>query len=924
MRPDDHTARGLSLAAKLTGIGAGTAAVSLVLMAAAFFAWDFATSRERLVRDIDGVAEVIGWNSSAALAFADSDAAAEVLRRVAISEQIVAAEIVSVDGTVIAGHRTAGTPLDRDVSADAAIRAGVPWHAFTRTGLLLVRPVRLGDELLGAVYVETDQRELRQRTWALARIVGGVFCAAVLLSLVLASRLQRAISGPLLRLTEITRLVTHEQRYDLRAPIGGSAEIGELVSGFNTMLDEIQQRDQRLLRTREHLEATVETRTAELRALNTDLLAARDRAMDASRAKGEFLANMSHELRTPLNGIIGMTELALGHGLEADTRDCLDTVKLSAESLLAILNDVLDFSRIESRKLEFECVPFVLPDVLGEMLKPIAIRADQKGLELILRIEAGVPAGIAGDPGRLQQILTNLVGNAIKFTERGHIILDVREETRTNECTMLHFSVSDTGVGIPRDKHASIFEAFTQADGSTTRRFGGSGLGLTIAASLVQMMGGRIWVTSEPGLGSAFHFTVPFDIAAVAEPALPARLAGMEVLVVDDNPVNRRVLVDQLARWDMRPTAVDCGRAAIDTLLDAARSNTPFLLVLLDANMPDMDGFDVAERIAAHPALAGTTIMMLTSSGRYGDAARCRELGISAYLTKPVNERDLLIQVTRALRSGPERAAPASMPARRSGKAALAVCAEPRRILLAEDNPVNQRVAAGLLTQRGHHVSIANNGREAVDLLEREAFDLVLMDVQMPVMGGLEATAAIRERERARGGYTRIVAMTAHAMSGDRERCMASGMDGYLPKPVNQALLYEVVEGGAAGVVSRAAPLNSTELLERLGGDANLLAEIIRIALEDCPKRLAAIAEAVERRDGELIRTTAHALKGAAGTLTAELLFQAAGVLERIGAENRLDAAEAARRVVAGEAVALMDALRRQLSALEEGVTCAH
>jgi two-component system sensor histidine kinase/response regulator len=454
----------------------------------------------------------------------------------------------------------------------------------------------------------------------------------------------------------------------------------------------------------------------------------------------------------------------------------------------------------------------------------------------------------------------------------------------------------------------------------------------------VLLMGGRIWVESEHGKGSAFHFTAGFDLAELPTAVGPCepKLAGLPVLIVDDNPVNRRILHTQLTRWRIRPTAVAGGREALDTLSAAAKAGRPFTLVLLDVNMPELDGFHVAEQIVARPELAGATIMMLSSSGHHGDTSRCRELGVSAYLTKPIQASDLhdaICQVLYRTPTAPPRTSTA--PLGPSTRPVTAEAARALNVLLAEDNIVNQRVAVGLLTKRGHHVTVANNGLEALAELERGAFDVVLMDVQMPEMGGLEATAAIRQRERASGSHIRIVAMTAHAMNGDRERCLAAGMDGYLSKPISNALFYAALEDQTTAIVPAsatatpearavAAPVDRDGLMERLGGDEQLLSEVIRVFLDDCPARLAAIKAAVDCRDAERIRTSAHALTGAAANLSAQGLFDAARMLERLGAEGRLEPAEAAWRRLSVEATSVIDTLRRfEATPDRETSTCA-
>jgi signal transduction histidine kinase/ligand-binding sensor domain-containing protein/CheY-like chemotaxis protein len=532
-----------------------------------------------------------------------------------------------------------------------------------------------------------------------------------------------------------------------------------------------------------------------------ELEKAKRAAEAASRAKGEFLANMSHEIRTPMNGIIGMTELALDMSASHEQREYLSIVKSSADGLLDVLNDILDFSKIEQRRLEIEAISFSIRDQLSECVRPLAFRAERKSLELICHIAPDVPSSGVGDPARLRQVLTNLVGNAIKFTERGQIVVQVDVESTESDATVLHYSVSDSGIGVPKETLGLIFEPFRQADGSTTRRFGGTGLGLTISATLVELMGGRIWVESTPHEGSTFHFTIRLQASAPAPEVQTCNISGLRAAVVDDNAVNGRILYEWLARWGMRPVVFETGSAAVEALAEAVRSRDPFRLVLLDALMPNMDGFEVARRIRENPGLAGATLMMLSSADLAGEHERCRALGIGHYLTKPVDQRELLASISRLLAAeqSPRPAlAPAMLPAD--------VPEHRLRILLAEDNVVNQRVAMTLLQKHGHKVTIAVNGREALDALERDPFDLVLMDVQMPELNGLEATAAIRAREAATHQHVPIIAMTAHAMKGDREMCLNAGMDGYLCKPLDRKRLMEAVEAvvprdGAPGAV---------------------------------------------------------------------------------------------------------------------------
>jgi PAS domain S-box-containing protein len=669
-----------------------------------------------------------------------------------------------------------------------------------------------------------------------------------------------------------------------------------------------------LRKSHDELELRVRERTAELDSTNQDLRAAMQAAEAASRAKSTFLANMSHEIRTPLNAIIGMTELVLKSPISPQQREFLATVKDSGEALLSVINDVLDFSKIEAGKLTLDRNTFDLRESLGDTMKSFALRAHQQGLELACFIHHDVPQLVLGDYNRLRQIIVNLVGNAIKFTEQGEVTLEITRESHAEKNAVLHFTVADTGVGIPREKQAAIFESFEQGDASTTRRHGGTGLGLAIALRLVDLMGGRLWVESEVGRGSRFHFVVPLDLAESEpiepQPSEPANLHGMRVLVVDDNATNRRILDEVLRSWQMLPTTVSTAATAMKSILEAQQNTEPYRLVVTDAHMPCVDGFMLAEQIQSNPAINGTVVMMLTSGDRPDDMKRCEDLGIAAYLLKPIKQSELLEAIELGLGivvPGKTRLTVASPPAH----------VESLQILLAEDSMVNQKLAVALLEEEGHGVTVATNGKEALAATRSQRFDLILMDVQMPEMDGLEATAEIREREKQTGTHVPIIAMTAHALKGDRDRCLEAGMDGYVAKPIHGEELLQAIatlcgHEKVAAQPTDPAPRDAVDwsaALRTVRGNSRLLNDIVELALKEIPMLTAQIRQAVEEGDGNKLRLTAHTLKGSVRYFGPGPAFDHVCRLEEIGSQNRWEDAPALLSALETETVRITDAL---------------
>ncbi len=764
---------------------------ALLLAFVGFGVYEGSNFRKDTARELSTLADTMGTNNAISLAFDDKRTANDLLSALKADPSIETACLFDSDGKLFATYRRAG------LSASAGQPPLRPdGDYFQAKTLTLYRAVFLDKEKTGTIALVYDLSGFRAKTVQYLKIAAIVLIFASLITYLISAPLLRTITSPLRHLAKVATQISCEENYSLRVGVPGSDEIGRVVDSFNQMLERVQQRDLALLSVNDDLEIRVKQRTEEFER-------ARDVAEKASRAKSEFLANMSHEIRTPLNGIIGMTELALDTSLTQEQREFLQTVRFSSDALLGVINDILDFSKIEAGKIDLEETDFNLRDCLESTVRALAVRSNEKELELICGVAADLPEFVRGDSTRIRQVVNNLIGNAIKFTHHGEVALTVERDAgvqaQGDECR-LHFVVSDTGIGIPEDKKEMIFQPFSQADTSTTRQYGGTGLGLTITSRLVGMMGGRIWLESEVGRGSQFHFTMRFKTSQMKSQAAGAGAArllrGVKVLVVDDNHTNRRILDGVFSNWEMRTKSVESVDAALLELSAVRGCSEPYELIVTDMHMPGKDGLELVAAIRKDPDFGGVKIMMLTYGVGRGDGDRCKSLGVSAFLSKPIRQSELREALRQLLSAGshsPAAAAASAAPAPAVPKAGREL-----QILLAEDNPVNQKVARRLLEKRHHTVILAGNGFQALDALHKQSFDLVLMDVQMPEMDGMEATARIRLEEKTTGKHQIIIALTAHAMKGDRERCLEAGMDDYLTKPIRHEELDAILNKHSA------------------------------------------------------------------------------------------------------------------------------
>jgi signal transduction histidine kinase/DNA-binding response OmpR family regulator len=743
--------------------------VTLPLLAASLVVFELYQSRQSLVRELTAVMETIAGNSTAALQFTDTRTARENLESLQADGRVLAAAIYNEEGEAFAHYRREAGK----VAFTGREAAGV---YFGSNAVLIVREIVLDGNRLGRLLVLADQSYIWRRVLLYVLLTLAVLLVSLGIGYVVSRRLLDVLIQPVLALTEAARSVTRTANYDVQLERASADEVGVLTECFSGMLSQIRERDRKLSQQQENLEELVRVRTAELEA-------ARAKAEEGARLKSEFLANMSHEIRTPMNGVMGLTALALETGLPGEAREYLELANSSAESLLTVINDVLDFSKIESGRLVLESAPFHLPRLISRQVRLLALQAYRKKLELVCEIAPEVPLEVTGDPTRLQQVLVNLLGNAIKFTEQGEVVVRASVAERSGRRVRVEFSVTDTGVGISEEAQGSIFEAFRQADGSTTRRFGGTGLGLAISRQLVERMGGRLTVVSAPGQGSTFRFDVWLGDGngdTVSEQAQP--LLGMRALIVDDHPLNRRILSAYAAQMGMTAEQAASGEEGLVMAEEAQASGAPFHVVYCDRQMPGMDGFAVVRKLRENAALQQTPVLLLSSHDSLEEAELSEGLGIAYQMVKPVvldDLHDLTVRAVKGQVRGEESLRKAGV---------LGQTANPLRILVAEDNLVNQRVILRTLEKMGHEVTVVSDGRMALGAVEApdgERFDLILMDCQMPEMDGFEATRRIRESVVEQRRRIPIFALTAFAQEEDRRRCLAAGMDDYLRKPLD-------------------------------------------------------------------------------------------------------------------------------------------
>jgi signal transduction histidine kinase/DNA-binding response OmpR family regulator/HPt (histidine-containing phosphotransfer) domain-containing protein len=868
-----------------------TASIALLLALIALGTYDFLRDRQRAAEQLTHYADIISPNIIAAIRFEDLDSAKQNLDTLSQERQLVAAAIYLNNGSLFAAYER-----DRDNAfaiGDLELLLGDEGISYAENNLVLVQQLSSDDEVMGTIMLRRNLSDLQASLRGFVIIGLGVFVAAMMIALATATWFGRLQSRPVKELVRVTR-ASHAGNYAARAQKMSDDELGTLTEAFNEMLTEIQAREKLLSQARDGLEERVAERTKELSESQAELQAAKEVAERANNAKSEFLANMSHEIRTPMNGIIGMSDLLAATETTNEQAEQLRMIQESARSLLHLLNDILDFSKIEAKKLELDNIEFDIGKCVGDTAKLLAKSASQKGLELACRVDPEIPARLVGDPARLRQIITNLAGNAIKFTEQGEVFIDVSEveNQMDTDGIKLRFAVRDTGIGISDEAQRDIFKAFNQADMSVTRRYGGTGLGLTISRQLVNLMGGELELTSTENVGSTFEFTADFEVSAEQSPPITemAQLQGMSTLIVDDNATNRFIFEETLTAWGMQPISATSVVDAIRALVRAQSAGTPIKLALVDVMMPAEDGFALLEQVNARSDIDPPIFIMASSAVGPGERARAKALGAKRYLIKPVLQSDLLNTVLEV--TGQHPTSQGAMAMTNTGTV-------PLKILVAEDGLINQKVAKGMLSRWGHRVDIANDGQEAVDALAAQAYDVILMDVHMPVMDGLEATAYIRASEAELKRHTPIIAMTASAMKGDRERFLAAGMDDYISKPFEPETLQDMLSDYAPDPEITDLPTEEEcasqsshpvfdlqAAAQRIPGGRQGIREMREELVTECHSLIDAAQQALEQKRFADAKRAVHTLKGSAALFGAKRLADAAQLGEQQAADE--------------------------------------
>jgi signal transduction histidine kinase/DNA-binding response OmpR family regulator len=923
---------------KLMLLTLGISAISITLVSASFVIIDYQSYKKQAEENWNTQGRILAATTQAYVVFDQPESASEKLNELKEDSNILSAEIILPDGTVFSSY----TREDYQPHQLRSTKGATKKPNFVE----ITEPIKKDGEVFGEIRIEADIGPARMARLKTISTNGVIFVAfSFIISIILVNIMQRVISKPLIQLAKTAEIVSNDQNYSVRAVKYADDELGQLTDQFNQMLDKISEQHKQLQSSYDGLELRVSERTnelveeirervrgekkidsynKELESTNRNLEHAIERAntmaieaQAANVAKSEFLANMSHEIRTPMNAVLGFIGFLNETNLDDEQIEFARSVQTAANHLMTIINDILDFSKIEVGKLELESIDFNLRTTIEEVIDTLHVKAHEKRVELACVMHGGVPAMLQGDPVRIRQILINLVGNAIKFTDDGEVVVHVALDSQETDCATLNFAITDTGIGIPPDKLPLLFDAFSQADATVTRQYGGTGLGLTISKRLVEMMGGEIGVSSELKKGSTFWFTATF--VKQANPMeemviLPVDVRKQRVLIVDDNATNRQILRLHMESWNIRYAEASDANEALDKLVEANESNDPFDLALLDMNMPQRNGESLGIEVKSDPNLKDTSLIMLTSMGSTGDIKRLEGIGFEGYLNKPIKQSNLydcMIAVLGAhdsmqVTTKPTMITEYMMPI---------VNSKNQRILLAEDNPMNQEVARRTIEKFGYPLTIVDNGKEALEHYQTGQYDLILMDVQMPVMGGFESTICIRTLEKDTGNHIPIIAMTAHAMKGDREKCIDAGMDDYITKPIESELLRGMIDKWAQSLsnestpkpeevfpkedqvkmehdLSDGLPADLSRLKELSSGDYSIFEKLINLFLNDADSHSKILSEAVTTGNSEGIETAAHRIKGGAGQIGANTLQELASMLEGMGRNHNLGEAQ--------------------------------